>query len=303
MLVKERPDGSPVKVPGFTRLMPILMPTRTEATVYMEQAFELTETLAFIERWNRSLPEGRRPLSLMQVALASMARAVAQRPWINRFVSNYRYYQRNNISFSFVTKKSLDDSGEEVNVTMPFRPEDTLDEVNERFTRYVRQAKSDEGNKSDKDVDTLQKLPISVLRSIMWGLRFLDRHNWVNADLVRLMPFYCTAFFSNVATLDIDAPHHHNFEVGNTGFFVVLGRVNRENVFESDGRVRERVWASVTYTFDERVVDGNYGTKTINLVKRLVEHPELLTEPLELSPEHEAALGLSEKGWKLWSID
>lgn len=301
MLVKERPDGSPVKVPGFTKLMPILLGSRTDATIFMEMAFELNDTLPFIEEWNRTHPDAPRPLSLMQVSLAAMARAVALRPWINRFVSNDRYYQRNNIAFSFVTKKHLADDGTEVNVTMPFRPEDGLADVNERFARYVAQAKSEGGNESEKDVDTFEKLPIPLLRAILWGLRFLDRHNWVSANMLRLLPFYCTAFFSNVGSLDIDAPLHHNFEIGNTGFFVALGRVNRQMVLDDEGRPRERVWATVSYTFDERVVDGAYGSKTINLVKAFVEDPTQLVEPLQLDEEQTRELGLTDKGWQLWA--
>jgi hypothetical protein len=134
-------------VPGYTKLVPILMPTRNESTIFMDQEFVMDNTMSFINEWNSRLPEGQRKLTVMQVFLTALARTVALRPRLNRFVSNYRHYQRNNISFSFVTKKTLTDDGEEVNVTMPFLPHDTLDDVSRRFDEYVGEAKSDEGNK------------------------------------------------------------------------------------------------------------------------------------------------------------
>ena len=300
MLINRRPDGTRIKVPGFTKLMPILMPTRTESTIYMEQEVELNDTMAFISEWNDNRPEGRRRLTIMQVLLTAMARAVVERPWINRFVSNFRHYQRNNISFSFVTKKSLSDAGKEVNVTMPFRPGDTLDSVNERFTQFVEQAKSDDGNKNDEDVDAFEKLPVFLLRIILAILKFMDRHNWMNAAMIKLLPFYCTAFLTNVGSLKIDAPLHHNFELGNTGLFISLGQIKRQKALDDNGNVYERCWVKITYTFDERIVDGIYSGRTIKLIKYLTERPQLLVDKPEYSQEQLDELKLTEKGWKLW---
>ena len=303
MLIRKRPDGAPAKVPGFTKLMPILIGSRLESTIYMHQEIELNKTIPFMTRWNENRPEGRRRLTVMQVLLTAMARSVAQRPWINRFVSNRRHYQRNNISFSFVTKKTLSDSGREANVTMPFRPDDTLDDVSARFARYVDQAQSDAGNKSTDDVDGFERLPVPMLRLILGAIRFLDRRNWITRGMIRLFPFYCTAFLTNVGSLGMNAPYHHNYELGNTGVFISLGKVNRQKALDDAGNIYDRIYCEVTYTFDERIVDGIYSGRTIKIIKHLVENPELLLEKPQISAERLAELGLTEAGWNLWAID
>jgi len=303
MLIRKRPDGVPARVPGFTKLMPLLIGSRLESTIYMHQEMELNKTIPFVSDWNDTRPEGRRRLTVMQVLLTAMARSVGQRPWINRFVSNYRHYQRNNISISFVTKQTLSDSGREVNVTMPFRPDDTLDDVSTRFSRYVEKAKSEEGNKNTDDIAGVEKLPVPILRFILGTLKFLDRRNWITAGMLKLFPFYCTAFLTNVGSLKMDAPYHHNFEMGNTGLFVSLGRVNRKKTLDNDGKVYDRAYCEITYTFDERIVDGIYSGRTIKIIKHLVENPELLFEKPEISPEVEAELGLTDKGWNRWAMD
>lgn len=301
MLFKKRPDGYPAKVPGYTKLVPIMMPTRTEAAIYMDQTIVMDEAMEFISNWNKNVPEGRMKMSVMQIVLTAIARTVSQRPALNRFVSNFRHYQRNNISVSFVTKKSLSDDGVETNVTMPFRPEDTLGDVNERFTRFVGAAKSDEGNKGDGDVDLFEKLPVSVLRVVIGLIKFLDKRNWIPTSMLQLLPFYCSIFLTNVGSLKLDAPFHHNFELGNCGIFVSLGMLRFEKFIDSNNQIRDRRVVSVRYTFDDRIVDGIYTGRAMKLLRSYIESPEKLIETPVLNPKHTEQLALTEKGWNLWA--
>jgi len=302
MLIRNRPDGIPAKVPGYTKMLPILMPTRTESAIYMDQVVKMDNTMEFLGKWNDSIPEGRLKLTMMQVLLTAMARTVAQRPALNRFVSNYRHYQRNNISISFVTKKRLSDDGAETNVIMPFRPFDTLDDVNERFTRFIGEAKSNEGNKTDGDVDSFEKLPIWVLRAFIGLYKFLDRHNWISPTMLQLLPFYSTAFLTNVGSIKLDAPFHHNFEMGNCGIFIALGKIRFEKFIDKDDQIRERKVVDIRYTFDDRIVDGIYSGRAMKLLKDYIEHPEKLVEKPSIDPKYIEELALSEKGWKLWAM-
>ena len=277
------------------------MSNRTESTIYMDQIIEMDVTMEFISSWNENSPKGRLKMSVMQILLAAFARTVAQRPALNRFVSNFRHYQRNNISVSFVTKKNLTDDGAETNVTMPFRADDTLDSVNERFTQFVGAAKSDDGNKSDDDVDLFEKLPIFVLRFAIGLLKFLDRRNWIPKSMIRLLPFYCSAFLTNVGSLKLDAPFHHNFETGNCGIFISLGRLRFEKFIDKDNMIRDRRMVSIRYTFDDRIVDGIYSGRAMKLLKSYIENPEKLIEKPNIDPKYIKELALTEKGWNLWA--
>jgi len=190
-----------------------------------------------------------------------------------------------------------------VNVIMPFRPQDTLDDVNERFTRYVGQAKSDEGNQTDKDVAFFERLPIAAIRAFVGLLRFLDRRNWIPKGMIRMLPFYSSAFLTNVGSLKLDAPYHHNYEIGNTGIFIALGRILSTEMVDADGERRTAKTMNVTYSFDDRIVDGIYSGRAMKLLKDLVENPEKLTEVPAIDEARLKELNLSEKGWKLWAMD
>lgn len=301
MLIRKRPDGIPAKVPGYTKLVPIFLPTRTESAIYMDQTIVVDKTMEFISEWNQNPPEGQMKMSVMQILLCATARTIAQRPALNRFVSNFRHYQRNNISVSFVTKKNLRDDGVETNVTIPFRSDDTLSDVNERFTRFISAAKSEEGNKGDGDVDLFEKLPVFVLRAVVGLIKFLDRRNWIPKAMLQLVPFFCSVVLTNVGSIKLDAPYHHNFEIGNCGIFIALGMVRFEKYIDKDDKIRERKVVSVRYTFDDRIVDGIYSGRAIKLLKNYIENPEKLVEKPRIDPKYIKELALTEKGWNLWA--
>jgi hypothetical protein len=98
-----------------------------------------------------------------------------------------------------------------------------------------------------------------------------------------------------VGSIGIDAPYHHNFEVGNCGIFCAIGKLRKERTLKSDGTVETRDKIRITYTFDDRVTDGIYCARTMAMARDFVENPEKLEVPLELTPEQFAALGLTEK--------
>jgi pyruvate/2-oxoglutarate dehydrogenase complex dihydrolipoamide acyltransferase (E2) component len=77
---------------------------------------------------------------------------------------------------------------------------------------------------------------------------------------------------------------------------MAVGKVRSENrvVAASDGSplVEERKFLRVNYTFDDRIADGVYMGKALELVRRFVEDPSLLAIPEELSPGILAELAL-----------
>ena len=303
MLFRYRPDGQRVKVPGYTKIVPLVIRSRVEATIFFDQVINLDKTQPFITRWNEENPDAPIPLTLMQVVLCSIARSIAQRPRMNRFVSNFRHYQRNNISVSFVAKQKLTDDGKEMDVIIPFRPEDTLATVNERFARHVGQVRSTEGNKVNQDVDFFGPMPIFILRAIIGLIRFMDRWNLITRGMVRLFPLYTTIYMTNVGSLKMQAPYHHNFELGTTGIFMALGKAGNLTRTAPDGTVTEHREAQIRWTFDDRIVDGIYSGRAMNLFKDYIENPEKMLEPASIDPKYLKELNLSEKGWKLWALD
>ena len=276
------------------------MSTRTESTIFMEQIVEMDEALKFMRQWNTRKEEDDWPITPMQLFLCALVRTVAQRPRMNRFISNRRHYQRNNISVSFVTKKTLSDDGLEVNVIMPFHPHDTLKDVNERFKRFIGTAKSDEGNRCESDVDIIDKLPHWAIRAFIRFFNWADQHNFITRGMIRMLPFYSTMFVTNVGSIGLEAPLHHNYEMGNTGIFAALGIIRKEKVILEDNSITEKSRMAISYTFDDRIVDGIYSGRAMAMLKDYLENPEKLMERPDIDPAKLDELALTEKGWDLW---
>ena len=58
-----------------------------------------------------------------------------------------------------------------------------------------------------------------------------------------------------------------------------VGEVFKKPVFHEDGTFELRDTLPIGITLDERIADGYYYAKTVRLVKKLIENPELLDRP------------------------
>jgi hypothetical protein len=292
LFTKKRPDGTYIKnMHFFTRLMPYLMPTRTESTIFIERYIDVTKTLLYLRK--SRLDTSKPKVTLFYLILYASMRAIAQRPKMNRFISGYRYYQRNRIRFNFVAKRDFTDDGEEINVTSSFSPFMSLEEFCAKLDNQIEHLKSGNESEAEKLNAFLSRLPRGLIKFVFGFVKFLDYHNGLPRSMIDDLPFYNTIFFTNVGSVGIDAPFHHNFEIGNTGIFCAVGKVRKERIIKPDGTTEARDKVKITYTYDDRVADGIYCAKAIDIVCNLVENPEKMEVPLELTAEQLEQLGLA----------
>jgi hypothetical protein len=282
MLKKTRPDGTYLDdLPHFTRLLPYLMPSRTDASIFIEQEIDVTHTREFVQAANRGDEGSARRITFFQVCLCAAVRTLALRPRLNRFVSGYNYYQRHQIVATFVAKRELSDDGGEINVTLPFQADETLSTLPAKVSQFIQRAKAGQSNASDRLNALLVKLPRWLIRLSIWLLRFLDFHNLLPGSFMRSMPFWSSMFFTNVGSVGMDAPFHHHFNLGTCGLFIALGKHRGELVLTDDGRSVCRDKMKVAFTHDDRVVDALYAGRALELFRSLVENPERLEQPPE----------------------
>jgi len=294
MFTKKRPDGTYIRdVHFFTQLLPYLMPTRADACIFFEQEFDVTKTLEYIKK--RKNDSGEYKITMFYIILYAALRAIALRPKMNRFVSGHRYYQRNRITYNFVAKRDFSDDGEEVNVTMSFSPLLTLEGFCKKIHEHVSSVKKGSGTSSEKLNHLVASLPRFCIRFVAWLIKFLDYHNALPKSVIDSLPFYSTVFFTNTGSVGIDAPFHHNFEIGNCGIFCAIGKIRKDNRLKEDGTIETRDKVKVIFTYDDRIADGIYCARTIDIARDLVENPEKLEAPLELTAEQLKKLALAEK--------
>jgi len=302
MFTKKRPDGTYIKnLHFFNQIMPYIMPKRSEAVIYFEHEFDVTKTIKFIHKKRRET-EGLK-ISLFYVILYSVLRTVIQRPKLNRFVSGYRYYQRNRISFNFVAKREMTDEGEEINVTKSFSPYMTLEQFCKNIDDHISSLKQGESTDTERLNSVVAKLPRLFIKFFIGMIKFLDYHNALPMSAIDSLPFYSTVFFTNVGSIGMDAPFHHNFDMGNCGFFCSIGKVKKVNFINKNGTVETRDKLKVTFTYDDRITDGIYCARGLDVVRDFVENPEKLQIPPEITAEQLESLGLAKKELIIENID
>jgi len=270
--------------------MPYLMPKRSDACIYFEQEFDVTNTIKYVHKRLKDRSEIK--ITMFYIILYAALRVIAQRPNLNRFVSGFRYYQRNRISFNFVAKRNMSDDGEEVNVTMSFSPLLTLEEFSKKVHEHIMSLKGGTGTSTEKANNIVAHLPRFLIKFVVWIIRFLDYHNGLPKSVIDSLPFFSTVFFTNVGSVGIDAPLHHNFEIGNCGIFCAIGKIRKVNVLNTDGTVETRSKVKITFTYDDRITDGIYCARSLDMVQDFVENPEKLEVPLELTAEQIEKIGL-----------
>ncbi|MBX3202215.1 MAG: 2-oxo acid dehydrogenase subunit E2 [Labilithrix sp.] len=266
-----RPDGSLARdVPAYRRIMPYLMRGKNESAAYFEQELDLTETQAFIERWNATSPLR---ITLFHVYLWAVIQTLAARPRLNRFVAGSRIYDRDGIWISYSAKKAMRDDAPVVVLKKRFEAGRPFGELVEQLHGHVSQGRSDEKSHVDKELSLVLALPSLLVRALIALQRWLDAWNLLPSSLIRPDPMYASMFVANLGSLKLEAVHHHLYEYGNIPIFACIGRSKRVVAVDERGAVTTRLVATVKYTYDERVEDGLYCAAALGHLQKLVERP------------------------------
>lgn len=270
-----RPDGK--LVPGLSPvryIMPFLMRGRNESAVLHETRYDLSRTLGWLRRWNETHAE---KATLFHLILFAVARALHERPGLNRFVAGGRIYQRDGVFVSFAAKAAFADDAPIVTIKLGCPADDTFAACVARVTAAVAGARAPAGGKKKSSVDTelqlAMALPAFLLRAVMALLRWLDRVNLMPAAMIASDPMYASVFLANLGSLGIDDTFHHLYEYGTVSVFGAVGRVDKAVLVGDGGAPEVRDAVKICWSFDERINDGFYCASSLKRVQEIVEDP------------------------------
>ncbi|HET8560993.1 MAG TPA: 2-oxo acid dehydrogenase subunit E2 [Marmoricola sp.] len=276
MAFKQRRDGEYVTtLPALRRVIPYLMPTRGESTVYFPMRIEADGLLAWLDRVNEGRPEPEH-IGIFHVLLTAAARTLELRPEMNRFVAGRRTYQHREKSVSFVVKTEMDDAAPETEVRLVFTGDESVEQVRDLCNEAVARKRSRPSGRDDRLVAFFTSWPRPVLRMIARLIRTLDYHNVLPGFFRDAIPLYTSVYVVNTGSIGIDPPYHHLYEHGTASAFVSIGRITPRPVVDARGKVVARNCLDVVFTLDERATDGFYMARTAEVIRRLVADPDLL---------------------------
>ncbi len=282
----DRKDGTWIRdIDAMHAFTPLLMPHRADNEAFLSEQIETQPIYDYLERKNAEL--GGVKLTLFHVILAALVKTVTLRPKMNRFIQGGRTYQRNVLSAAFVVKKQFADNGGEALAYREFGPETTFNTLHAMLTEEITACRRDDvTDNSTAGMELLTKLPRFLLRFVVFLLHRLDYYGRVPEWLVKTDPDYASLFISNLGSIRLNAAYHHLNDWGTNSLFVVIGKKHEVPFYQPDGSVEMREVVNLGMTLDERIADGYYYSKTVALLRYLLEHPDLLdlpaNEPVEV---------------------
>lgn len=283
----DRYDGRYIrKADPIYRIIPYIMKERSDAQVFYEDRIYLDKVDELLKEIRK---ETDLEIGIMHVLVAAIVRTISQKPRINRFVSGRKIYARNEISFSLVVKKEMNEKTPETTIKIWFDPNDTLYDVTRKINEEILKNKNVQAsNDTDKLAKLIMYMPGIFIKAFVSFVNFLDHRGLMPKIINKLSPFHSSFFLTNLGSIGIQPVYHHIYNFGTISLFLAMGIKNTEYQVNKHGDVIKRRYVNIKTVSDERVCDGYYYATSVRMMKRLMENPQsLLTKPREVFEDDE----------------
>ena len=269
-------------------MMPYMFGKRTENEAVLGEVVDLTELDKYLAAKNAQNPEFK--YTWFHFITAALAKAVLLRPKMNYFIAGGHYYERKKIQVAFNVKRTFTEEAEEAMAKFVLDPEgeSPMEQVHSYVQKFVTKVRTDKaGVGVDDALRIISHLPRPLFRLMAWSLKKMEYYGFYPKGLAADDPCYSSVYISNLGSIKMNADYHHLFNWGTISFFVVIGEKKLRPFYKEDGSYELRNTIKLGLTVDERIADGYYFAKTLRLVRKMFEHPELLDLPAAAPIEFE----------------
>lgn len=275
----DRSDGHRLKkADPFFRIIPHIMKNRSDAQVFFEERIYLEKPQLLIRKLRK---EGYK-VGFLHIVVATMIRVMSQKPKINRFINGKKAYSRNDLSLSLAIKKDMTEDGEETTIKVFFEPTDTIYDICDKLNAAIEENKVvNTENNADKMAKILNHLPNFILSGVIGFLKWLDRMGHLPKFIIKLSPFHCTMFVTDLGSIGIKPVYHHIYDFGTTSIFISFGLRSREQHITDELTINNKKAMDLKIVVDERIVDGFYFASAMKLASKIMNNPEVLLEKPE----------------------
>lgn len=279
MAIGDRKDGKLVKdLDAIHLITPIIYPNRCDNEAFIQETIDLTNIDKYLKKKNKKGIDYK--YNFFQIIVTTMLKVLYLRPKMNYFIQNSNLYERKEKTASFVVKKVFADNGGEGLAIIHSKEDDTIDSIHEKINRIVHSERSGKVDKTSSIINSLNKIPRFIFKFIAHIVMFLDKRGLVPSPIIETDPYYCSVILTNLGSIKLHAGYHHLTNWGTTSMFVIVGEIKKRLIEDKDGKQVLKNSIDLGLTVDERIADGYYFSRTIQLIKVLLENPELLEKPL-----------------------
>lgn len=273
----DRRDARRVRdITGMAQISIDLKPDRCVSDVYINQKMDVTKLVEYVEKKKK---EGL-DISYFHTFVTAIGKVIYNRPKLNRFVANRHVYEHNDVVISFVAKVTFDDHAEEMMILTDIKPEDTLETISKQISGKVNRVrdKKQEVNKegANSAIDILGKLPNFIRIPVVGILKWTDKKGILPASLVKDNLYYSSMIVSNLGSIKCGAIFHNITNFGSCSSLATMGEIRSEEIINEKGKKEIRKICEFGINLDERIADGYYFAKCVQLLQYLFDNPELL---------------------------
>jgi hypothetical protein len=270
--IGDRSDGTQIRdIDAMHYVMPLMYPNRCDNEAYMKISVDISKTEEYIKRYNEAHPDNR--IAIFDIIIAAMLKTLRLRPQMNRFIANQTMYQRNCITAAFTVKKEFRDDGDETLARIVAEDTDNLESISFKVREQIAKCKVEDDESTDA-MNFIKRLPAKhVIGAVA---RYLDRHGWMPKSVIATDPYQCSVVLTNLGSLGMDIGYHHLMNWGTNSIFVIVGTKKFKPFYDKDGNVTMKRVIDLAVTLDERISDGFYYGRSLRLVQKLIENPELM---------------------------
>ena len=275
LFTKNRNDAKWIKPKDTIQaIVPYIMPNRCDAEVSSKVDIDITKLVEFVDKQNEK--DLGYKMTYFHAISSCFAKTVFNRPALNRFVKNKRLYERNKITFAFIAKDKLSDKGEERIICIDINPKDNIMTYSKKVAVDVFKVRKEGSNDMDGILKAFTSLPKWLLSIIVKIVMFMDNHGISPESLTEKDTNYATILLSNLGSIKTNYVYHHLNEYGTNSVVITIGTIREE---------KSKKIVDITATLDERIADGFYFAKSIQLAEYIAKNPELLLENFETKVE------------------
>lgn len=270
---KNRKDAKFVKTSGTARLIYYLK-ERMDADVYINKKIDVTNLVKYMKKKKVKDPT----TTYFHAFSMAAAKIIYNYPKLNRYIINKRCYERDDVTLSFVAKVDFTDNAEEMLCVLKVDKTDNIDNIRDKIKDKVDKVRNNTKNGTDDTISILDKLPNFLLSIVASVVKWLDRHDFLSKKFNDNLIYNSSIILSNLGSIKCGAIYHNITNFGSNSILMTIGNIHKEPMVNEKGEIEVRDVVEFGVTLDERIADGVYFSKAVNLLEYIIKNPELLED-------------------------
>ena len=264
---------------GMEQIMIDLKPQRCNSFVYSNKDFNVTNLVKYLEEKKKNNKE----ITFFHAFVTALAKVIYNRNKLNRFVQNRHVFEHNDIVISFVAKVSFEDKSEEIMIMVPIKENDNINTISKYIKDKVNTIRAGSLNKegANNAIDILGKLPNIIRVPLIDILKWCDNKGILPKSLVKDNLYYSSTIVSNLGSIKSNAIHHNITNFGTCSSLVTIGQIHNKEIIDNNNKKKIIKVCDWGIAFDERVADGFYLIKSLELLQYIFDNPKLLENNID----------------------